>query len=1200
MSQNLKFNKSLLAVVVSSALLTACGGDDTTVEPAEVSVETPEVVVETPDVFVETPAVSVEPVSVIVEAPDAIMATVAGNVVQSKSRANVAGLTVTLHAAGETHTTTTNTNGGYFFENVSPNSAYVVVVSDSQGNYANAYAQGAMSSSVVNLNLPAIAVSNTVTTTVTIDDLAGDNVTGLTLYIPGSSLNQLAAKSESYMGNIPDIIATENNGVYSFSVPDNNSSFDVVVADLGNNEIFATEMSGEKVKVANLTAGKNTTVDVIDRNSEASFSATLNFVDSQGNAYLDLPSNANFALTGGTTSQVSITDGMASFSISEAELRAGGLMVLGQEIYFSPADFDENDNISLNIVVDVAKGEEIKDAAAAELDDLVEELGEFDVQVLKSELVAGEQFKVVVKFSHPAEVIGDAKYDYKTVDLEGDTININALAMHSSIPYSQGYKFDHQLKGMDGYSSGTVEIPMGINTWWNSDYSGYKDGTTFTGGYYDQAGNVYSFDEIKGVDGVFNTEDDTWGPDNLQGTADDIPSMASYLGADGIIYTTASLSGKDAKLGTADDTAGPDGNPLTTEDNTALNLKYVNSEGVIKTMADFLGADGIGGTVDDYPHSSGKHYVWKVAYNSWSGVNLGDRFGGDGLPGGGDDWTSYGFPISGEPDVSTEFYQINDPDWKVMIDDPDYTENSLVFKGNINQVNDNAWEESKESYLSYFYKYDWANKNMTSASYWKPTFHKNMHTAKLSQDAEGNWNQVNYWGKVYEQLVDELGAPVYETDEEGNLDLNSYGIAVPMMDDGTDVPMTYVLENVNSYKMDIGHYSGYWKNTSVSATSATLFSTDDNVSYTWNDDRTVLTIIGSGDAIATNATYDFKIIAKSSVSGEFYTLEDELVGAFSASPSLADLMIENTNSIDDMAEWGRSVQLDLNSGLWAESAVNSEESKASISSSVSEYIAGYQKSVFPLPGSQINRGSGNGDNYSFLHFENDFLPNSYRKVDGGEEGVDTWTPMVRPDFMPAAMKKAGEQWIISPFKLDGTIRLVSYSYKTTVEAEETTTKANPNDYEKKLEPAEIEVRELSEVVKTLDVIAGGMFSVGDLNIDESIMQVPAEKAYVTGISHSTRNNYSRNPMIKDGTLTAIQSVYGDDVESIVFNTIPEAKGVQYMYKIPAFGDDFTDNSPTSPTYGYRDNLEKYSSFTLEFDVMINGKRVTETRTFPVH
>ena len=126
MSNNIKFNKSLIATLVATSLLTACGGDDkTTVEPAAVQAPVDATTV------IEEGAVIIEDV--------AETSSVSGSVSNGANGAALAGLTVNLHIDGERMTAISDDNGVFYFDELVMDADFLVEVVDENGMYANSY-----------------------------------------------------------------------------------------------------------------------------------------------------------------------------------------------------------------------------------------------------------------------------------------------------------------------------------------------------------------------------------------------------------------------------------------------------------------------------------------------------------------------------------------------------------------------------------------------------------------------------------------------------------------------------------------------------------------------------------------------------------------------------------------------------------------------------------------------------------------------------------------------------------------------------------------------------------------------------------------------------------------------------------------------------------------------------------------------------
>lgn len=409
MSNKIKFNKSLVAVVVSSALLSACGGDDkTTVEPAAVSVPAPAIEV--------TPVVEVLPAPVA-DAPAEVVATTSlyGSVINGKTRLPESGLVVEVHVNGAVFEGTTDetvndegvvkTAGTFFIDDLPQDSDFLVVVTDPSNKMAPAYYQSSIDNNSLVTN--AISVFEAKEASVTVNDVLGANVSGLTLYIPGTDLS-----AKNLMVNIPDNIATEVNGKYTFMLPDNGETFAVKIA---NHMEFENNYDVIGQNNMSISAGNNAVINTVAETAVIDFSIALNFVTADGASYDNVETIE--AVCGSASQMAMVANGACTVKVNQDALDAGTvtymLAGMAHEIKFGPSQFD-NGVMAVNVVVSAEHLANEQDQADQEQEEQQEDwaAAELDYEV-SSSLIANDEMKVVVKFTQPVDLVRDVVVSYQ-------------------------------------------------------------------------------------------------------------------------------------------------------------------------------------------------------------------------------------------------------------------------------------------------------------------------------------------------------------------------------------------------------------------------------------------------------------------------------------------------------------------------------------------------------------------------------------------------------------------------------------------------------------------------------------------------------------------------------------------------------------------------------------------------------------------
>ncbi|WOH38886.1 hypothetical protein RI844_06615 [Thalassotalea fonticola] len=381
MSNTIKFNKSLIATMVATSMLTACGGDDVKVQ------DTVTEVVEVPvNVPVATPADPVE-----------VTASAHGSIIDGSSMAPLVGATVEIHSAGEVFSATV-TGSRFTVEGLPTNSDFIAVVS--AAGKATAYATGTTSDGAINVDT--VELFNTITSSVTVTDMMGDNVSGLSLYIAsvgdtGSNSSGQADDAAEYLSSIPNNFATETDGVYTFTLPANGMSYDVEVAG---------DFSGLAVVGGSLavTSGQNPTVYVDDADEATTFSVSFGLTFADGSAVTSGPET------------LSLNDGdvTASWDADSAEYVIEGLSF---DDIMSPLALDmvEIDGVMFAATDVAAAGlDSFSDAAASSSIALAMNTESDNGEVLPIEYVVAHSAAtsatsatMTVVFNQPVELVGD-------------------------------------------------------------------------------------------------------------------------------------------------------------------------------------------------------------------------------------------------------------------------------------------------------------------------------------------------------------------------------------------------------------------------------------------------------------------------------------------------------------------------------------------------------------------------------------------------------------------------------------------------------------------------------------------------------------------------------------------------------------------------------------------------------------------------
>ncbi|QBY03377.1 hypothetical protein E2K93_02865 [Thalassotalea sp. HSM 43] len=400
MSNTIKFNKSLIATMVATSMLAACGGDD--VEVQDTRTEIVEIPTPTP-----TPA-------------DPVMASAYVSVVDGNTMAALSGASVEFHVDGKVVPAVAS-GTGYAIDGLPTNSDFIVAV-NVEGK-ATAYAQGTTNSGA--LNIDPIAVYDSVPTSVSIVDMMGAPVTGLSLYVNGADAAgienmpsvQMEGDSE-FLSSIPNVFASESNGVYTFMLPANGTSFDVEVAGAFASQSMDYVVVGGAMSVA---AGQSPMVYVDDAHQATLFTVSfgLEFADgsmvTQGPEHLYLNDGELMAAWDDASQMYWITD--LSFAqvmnpIALDMVEIDGVMFAAMDVASAGLpSFDQaasSANITLAMNTDTENGEALP----------------IEYKVVSSSVVAGTEAKFTVIFNQPVEILGDRVTAYSEfVRMRGDLEN---------------------------------------------------------------------------------------------------------------------------------------------------------------------------------------------------------------------------------------------------------------------------------------------------------------------------------------------------------------------------------------------------------------------------------------------------------------------------------------------------------------------------------------------------------------------------------------------------------------------------------------------------------------------------------------------------------------------------------------------------------------------------------------------------------
>ncbi|TRX52335.1 hypothetical protein [Thalassomonas sp. M1454] len=768
MSNKIKFNKSLVAVVVSSAMLSACGGDDkTTVEPAAVSVP--------------APVVEVNPAP-IVEAP-AATTSLSGSVINGKTRLPVAGLDVEVHVNGQVYLSTTDEvknesgdvvkgAGTYFIDNLPENSDFLVVVTDPMGTIAPAYYQSSIDNN--SLVTKTISVYEAKEAIVTVNDVLGANVSGLTLYIAGSDLS-----SKGYMANIPDNIATEVDGKYTFMLPDNGQSFEVKIANP-----MSFENNYDVVGPNNMTisVGNDVVINTVAEAAVIDFNLELSFVTPAGDAY---DSVDTIEATCGSVSQMAmVTNGTCTVKIDQDALDTGKVTYMlggvAHEIKFAPSHF-ENGVMTSTVVVSADHLANEKEEQEQRQEDW--ENADFGYEV-SSSLIENDEMKVVVKFTQPAELSRDVVVRYQDFSIE-EAIYDTTRALH------------------DGVSSDVINQYPTFSSCQGETAQSWCFAAKARGGASETGGI--------GMAAAVDVE--------------------GYVDADGITYE--------------------------------LPLRSSTPSGVVAgTDANFTDND--------------------LNVTNWHATNFEAGF---------EPYFKEGRPLEAD-----DIFDAEDPTFMTI--KPGITENvmlSVEVYNNLTWAYETVWTEYTPAELETY-----------------------IASGKIYQEADGTFYEKDYYGPVsirlYETEPGAVGSISWFLKESGmwensgnrsfNVDTHTakYKIVDGEVSDRLSYYPTAAEQAVDlefPAKIPMGVYNGFF-NGVVVENEQTLSAEN----YHWNEDRTVLTIIGDAAMVKDDLEYSFDILASSKITGELLAVTSEaentvnVMAVQKLSYGLEDVSVQHFDNLD--------------------------------------------------------------------------------------------------------------------------------------------------------------------------------------------------------------------------------------------------------------------------------------------------------------
>lgn len=322
---------------------------------------------------------------------------------------------ITLNALGDDHVISSS-NGNATFVGLPANTEYYVIVEDTNGVFANEYYSNitpAANQTIIQ-TLPVSSLSTGVVTQLSVSDVTtGLAVTGLIPYINTTAL--AAEKGRLTSLTLPNLMATESAGTYSFLLANNETDYQINIDELidSNNteySIFGTDTS---TYASIINAGDTSSLDLASTSQLAEFTASYTILNAQSEALsvgrvltifnLSKNETESWSLEDGTTNKYSFTltsenirdkrvvqpidvenDGFFDLQPALAQNNPLGLLT-----DLSPSHFDDDKKLNIDLtVVPVAT----TNAITSEL------------ITNSSEFKAGSNNEVLIAFDRPIEL----------------------------------------------------------------------------------------------------------------------------------------------------------------------------------------------------------------------------------------------------------------------------------------------------------------------------------------------------------------------------------------------------------------------------------------------------------------------------------------------------------------------------------------------------------------------------------------------------------------------------------------------------------------------------------------------------------------------------------------------------------------------------------------------------------------------------
>ncbi len=470
----MKFNKTVVASMVTVALLSACNDDS--IEPAAVSVTPPSV-----DVVVEQPTTDV--VVEVINEDVAESATISGSVISATSRKALVGITVNVTVNGVVTPLTTDVDGQYVINDLPLGQDVMFSFVDSTGFLATSYGMlntDDMQSGVV---APTVELFQAAQSTVAVTSVMGEAITGATLYISGANLGTGA----------PDVVGVESaadSGTYTFAgLPMSGADYDVltktkmmtasgdVVEVVGSASVsimsFGTSSSASTV-VEDVEAGDDLIAYVDSVATPTMFDIVFSITGMQGDTLANGPDKIEVIVDGGAI--WATHDGMGGYAVSLTAAQA-----LSQ-VTVAPFDVDGDmytlaDATVSNGLSSFSGGEITVSSSAAMVNENAEMPTEITHQVLSNGFVVGESATVVIGFDQPVELanIQEVTYDYK--GLKNSTSSVYATAKRGW--YKNG-RMEAETRNCFNINFQGNKVPCSYDFLYSSTPDNNRDETGFT------------------------------------------------------------------------------------------------------------------------------------------------------------------------------------------------------------------------------------------------------------------------------------------------------------------------------------------------------------------------------------------------------------------------------------------------------------------------------------------------------------------------------------------------------------------------------------------------------------------------------------------------------------------------------------------------------------------------------------------------